>query len=57
MERFSWSSCPPIVEYDRRFRDKTAEEIKKLPQNSNIEQMLDDYNLIREQLRICYSLP
>jgi len=45
--------CPPVVPYSREFLTRAATEIEKLPQSSAIEQMLADYQVMREQARAC----
>jgi hypothetical protein len=45
--------CPPVVEYDRAFLARAADELEALPEGSAIEQMLSDYAVMREQARAC----
>ncbi len=47
------SSCPPIVEYDQATRDRAADELQLLPEDSAIERLLDDYAVLRAQVRAC----
>ena len=46
-------ACPPVREYDREFLDRAADEVEQLPDGSAIEEMLKDYNVMREQARVC----
>ena len=45
--------CPPVVNYSREFLARAAGEIDLLPTGSAIEQMLADYQLMRDQARAC----
>jgi hypothetical protein len=45
--------CPPVVEYDEGFQAKAAEEVQALPEGSAIVEMLNDYAVMREQVRGC----
>ncbi|MGM0583276.1 MAG: hypothetical protein ACQEUZ_01300 [Pseudomonadota bacterium] len=45
--------CPPVVEYDRAFLARAAEEVEALPGGSAIAQMLSDYAVMRAQARVC----
>ena len=47
------AACPPVVEYSREFQARAAEELAGLPEGSMIVEMLSDYAVIREQVRIC----
>lgn len=47
------SSCPPLVEYDHATRDRAADELELLPEGSAIERLLDDYAVLRDQVRAC----
>ena len=52
-ERSDGSPCPPVVEYSRDFLARAADELASLPVGSAIEQMLADYQVMREQGRMC----
>jgi hypothetical protein len=45
--------CPPIKKYDREFQRKLADEIEAAPANAAFPMALQDYALIRMQLRQC----
>lgn len=45
--------CPPVVEYDRKFQARAADELDLLPEGSAIAYMLSDYAVMREQARRC----
>ncbi|SLN76185.1 hypothetical protein ROA7023_04116 [Roseisalinus antarcticus] len=45
--------CPPVVEYSREFQARTAEELRLLPKESAIADMLADYAVMRDQARVC----
>ena len=45
--------CPPVVEYDQAFRERAAGEIELLPDRSNIERIMQDYLVLRAQIRGC----
>lgn len=45
--------CPPVMEYDVGFQTRAAEELKALPEGSEIIKMLSDYAVMREQARGC----
>jgi hypothetical protein len=45
--------CPAIVEYDRGFLSRTADEVASLPTGSGIVVMLEDYGALRNQVRAC----
>jgi hypothetical protein len=45
--------CPPVVAYSREFLARAADELERLPSGSAIEQMLADYQVMREQARAC----
>jgi hypothetical protein len=49
--------CPPVVDYTREFLARAAEELALLPEGSAIEEMLGDCAVMREQARVCGSLP
>ena len=45
--------CPPIRQYDREFQRRLADEIESAPANAAFPVALQDYALIRQQLRQC----
>lgn len=47
------AACPPVVEYDREFQVKAAEELARLPGESMIAEILSDYAVMRDQARAC----
>lgn len=47
------SPCPPVVAYSREFLARAADELNLLPPDSAIEQMLADYQVMRDQARMC----
>jgi hypothetical protein len=44
---------PPVVEYGRALRVRTADELALLPKGSVVAEMLSDYAVLREQARAC----
>lgn len=48
------ASCPPVVSYSREFLARAADELDRLPSGSAIEQMLADYQVMRDQVRACH---
>lgn len=48
--------CPPVVPYSREFLARAADELDRLPSGSAIEQMLADYQVMRDQARACVRL-
>ena len=53
MEGFNKSTCIPIAQCDRRFLGRAEIELKQLPPQSAIEEMLSDYTTLREQNTKC----
>lgn len=47
------SVCPPVVEYNREFQARAADELDLLPEGSAIAEMLADYSVMRDQARAC----
>ncbi len=45
--------CPPIKKYDREFQRKLADEIEAAPTDAAFPAALQDYALLRQQLRQC----
>ena len=45
--------CPPVVAYSREFLARAADELASLPPGSAIEQVLADYQVMRDQARAC----
>ena len=52
-ERSDGAPCPPVVAYSPEFLARAADELDVLPPGSAIEQMLADYQMIRDQARAC----
>ena len=51
--RSDGAPCPPVVPYSRDFLTRAADELDSLPSGSAIEQMLADYQVMRDQVRAC----
>jgi hypothetical protein len=51
--RSDGAPCPPLVAYGQDFLGRAADELASLPAGSAIEQMLADYQVMREQARVC----
>ncbi len=47
------SSCPPVVKYDQATRDRAADELALLAEDSAIERLLADHAVLRDQVRAC----
>ena len=47
------AACPPVVEYSREFQARAAEELALLPDGSALVEMMGDYAVMREQVRVC----
>ena len=47
--------CPPVVEYDAGFQARAAKEVLLLPYGSIVVEMLSDYAVMREQVRVCWG--
>lgn len=45
--------CPPVPGYSEPFLKRAADELDRLPPGSAIEQMLADYQVMRDQARVC----
>jgi hypothetical protein len=45
--------CPPVPDYPKTTLHRAADELKALPSGSAIEQMLGDYQVMRDQARSC----
>jgi len=45
--------CPPVVPYSREFLVRAADELERLPPGSAIEQLLADYQVMRDEARAC----
>ena len=52
-ERSDGAPCPPVVAYSPQFLARAAGELVSLPAGSAIEQMLADYQVMRDQARAC----
>ena len=51
--RSDGAPCPPVVAYSREFLAHAAGELDLLLAGSAIEQMLADYQMMRDQARAC----
>lgn len=49
----SISACPKIVEYPRPFMIEAAAELERIPAGSALDRMMQDYAVLRAQLRAC----
>ena len=47
------TTCPPIKEYSREFQRKLADEINAAPANAAFPVAIQDYSVLREQLKSC----
>jgi len=45
--------CPPVVSYSREFLARAADEVEQLPPGSAVEQILADYQVMRDQAKAC----
>ena len=45
--------CPPIVEYTDEFQDRAYLQYADLPPGSPIVRMIDDYRILRNEIRAC----
>ena len=50
-ERSDGAPCPPVVNYSREFLARAADDV--LLPGSAVEQMLADYQVMRDQARAC----
>jgi hypothetical protein len=48
------AACPPIKEYDRKFQNRLADEIEAAPLNAAFPVVVQDYGVLREQLKACH---
>ena len=53
MARSDRGGCPPVADYSREFLAGAADELRQLRPGSAIEQMLADYQVMRDQARVC----
>jgi outer membrane murein-binding lipoprotein Lpp len=51
--RSDMGGCPPVPAYSREFLARAAGEVQQLPPGAAIEQMLADYQVMRDQARAC----
>jgi hypothetical protein len=49
------TSCPPLVEYDRSFMGRLADEVEALPEGSALMRAVLDYRRLRDVVRACRS--
>ena len=54
--RSDGGGCPPVPAYSRVFLARAADELRGLPPGAAIEQMLADYQVMRDQARACERL-
>lgn len=54
--RSDGGGCPPVPAYSREFLARAAGELQQLPPGAAIEQMLADYQVMRDQARGCSSV-
>lgn len=47
------SSCPPLPEYSPLFREELAKEIEQMPQGSAVLRAMEDYYVLRQQVKAC----
>jgi hypothetical protein len=47
------AACPPIVEYNREFQARAAEELASLPNGSAVNEMMGDDAVIRVLAHAC----
>ena len=47
------AACPPVAEYSREIRNRAMGELALLPERSAVVEMMADYTVLREQVRIC----
>ena len=55
LEANGLTACPAVVEYSREFQARAAEELELLPYGSAVVEMMGDYAVLREQVRLCQS--
>ena len=55
--RSDGGGCPPAPAYSREFLARAAGELQQLPPGAAIEQMLADYQVMRDQARACVARP
>lgn len=53
--RSDGGGCPPVPAYSREFLARATGELQQLPPGAAIEQMLADYQVMRDQARACQS--
>jgi hypothetical protein len=51
--RSDGAPCPPVVEYSSEFLARAADELERFLPGSATEQMLADYQVMRDQARAC----
>lgn len=52
-ETRSLTACPPVVEHSGEFQVRAAEELASLPDGSAVVEMMGDYAVMQEQVRVC----
>ena len=53
MEHGRTSPCPPIKQYSKAEQDQALQELTYIPDDWEVSRMLDDYRLLRDQIRDC----
>lgn len=44
--------CPPLIQYDAAFQKAAAKELRALPKDSNVAQLVVDYKKFRDACRV-----
>lgn len=48
------NACPPLKEYSQEYKDLLAAEVRGIPEMfTHIPRTLDDYRILRDQVRAC----
>ncbi|MDE0242518.1 MAG: hypothetical protein OXQ84_20380 [bacterium] len=48
--------CPSLISYSAEIRERAADEIALLPEDSAIIRLLSDYTVMRDQTRACKGI-
>ena len=51
--RSDGGGCPPVPAYSREFLARASAELQQSPPGAAIEQLLGDYQVMRDQARVC----
>ncbi len=46
-------TCPPVVDYTADNQARAADEVEALPEDAVIVRMVGDYEVLRDQARVC----